>query len=783
MIFPPDFEQRLGFDQLRDRLRAACLGVPGKRRVDGIGFSTVPEVIHRELRRGLETVRLRERGEDFPIGPYTDPDPWQQVLALEGGYLETEDLASVSAAFQMVVAANEYLHRSPESHPELTALALPPATGKKIVARLRTAIDEEGKVKDSASPDLSRVRKRIREEERNARRVADQILRSALESGWAAEGSHPTIRDGRLVIPLLAEHKRRIKGYLVDQSSTGQTVYLEPADVLEANNDLRDLLLEERKEIVRILRELTSFLQSEIHELNAGFNLLAELDLQRAKASLARELSATLPAFEGKPALRWKTARHPLLFLSLRGKRPLIPLDIELNETDRFLLVSGPNAGGKSVCLKTVGLIQYMAQCGLLVPMDPDSVLGVFAAIFLDIGDQQSIESDLSTYSSHLRNMATFIREGTDRSLALMDELGSGTDPNFGGGIAQAILGQLLIKGMWGMATTHYYNLKVFASHMPGIRNASMQFDAEKLAPLFRLEMGQPGSSFALEIAGKTGLPNATLRDAERIIGSELIGLESLMKQVAEEKVRLDERQQEISAKEVDVEKARRQYEALNEKLESQRREIVNRAKSEAAALLQETNREIEKTIRHIRENKAEKQETRKVREGLRELGQKVKPVPGQPVAPQGPLKEGDSVRLIGGEVSGTLISLIGKTATVQFGSVRSTVKIDRLVRSDQANVIPATTRGTGYAVHTARFSPQLDVRGMRVEELLPVLTRFMDDAVQFGMAEVTILHGKGEGVLRTVVRDFLKKVRHVASFRDEHADRGGAGITVATLK
>lgn len=783
MIFPPDFEQRLGFDQLRERLRTACLGAPGKRRVDGIGFSTVPEVIHRELLRGLETVRLRERGEDFPIGPYADPDPWQQVLALEGGYLETEDLASVSAAFQMVVAANDYLHRSPEMHPELTALALPPATGKKIVARLRMAIDEEGKIKDSASPDLSRVRKRIREAERNARRVADHILQSALENGWAAEGSHPTIRDGRLVIPLLAEHKRRIKGYLVDQSSTGQTVYLEPADVLEANNDLRDLLLEERKEIVRILRELTSFLQSQIDELNGGFSLLAELDLQRAKASLARELSATLPAFDGKPALRWKTARHPLLFLTLRNKRPLIPLDIELSEADRFLLVSGPNAGGKSVCLKTVGLIQYMAQCGLLVPMDPDSVLGVFEAVFLDIGDQQSIESDLSTYSSHLRNMATFIREGTDRSLTLMDELGSGTDPNFGGGIAQAILEQLLHKGMWGMATTHYYNLKVFASHTPGIRNASMQFDAEKLAPLFRLEMGQPGSSFALEIAGKTGLPKETLHAAKRIIGSELIGLESLIKQVAEEKVRLDERQHQVSAKEAEVEKVRKQYEGLNEKLESQRREIVNRAKSEAAALLQETNREIEKTIRHIRENKAEKQETRKVREGLRELGQKVKPVPGQPVVSQGPLKEGDSVRLIGGEVSGTLISLKGKTATVQFGSVRSTVKIDRLVRSDQASVMPATRRDTGYAVHAARFSPQLDVRGMRVEELLPVLTRFIDDAVQFGLAEVTVLHGKGEGVLRTVVRDYLKKVRQVASFRDEHADRGGSGITVVTLK
>jgi DNA mismatch repair protein MutS2 len=784
MIFPSDFEQRLGFDQVRERLRSACLGTPGQRRVDAIRFNAVPGEVHRALSLGMESVRLRERGEDFPIGPYADPESWQDVLGTQGGYLETEDLAAVAAACGMVAAANEFLLKARDTSPVLASLALPPESGKKIVKRLRTAIDEEGKMKDSASPDLSRVRKRIQEQERSARRVADQILRQALENGWAAEGSHPTIRDGRLVIPLLAENKRRIKGYVVDQSATGQTVYVEPADVLEANNDLRDLLLEERKEIIRILVSLTAFLQSQREELDAGFNLLAELDLQRAKASLALDLSATLPVFHATPALRWKSARHPLLYLALRNKRPLVPLDIELTDSHRFLLVSGPNAGGKSVCLKTVGLIQYMAQCGLLVPMDADSSLGIFDSIFLDIGDQQSIESDLSTYSSHLKNMASFIRSGEERSLALMDELGSGTDPNFGGGIAQAILGHVVRKGMWGLATTHYYNLKVFASHTPGIRNASMQFDTAKLAPLFRLEIGQPGSSFALEIAGKTGLSPETLKEAERIIGSELIGLETLMKQVAEEKVKLDRRQQDISAKEKDVESARARYESLNEKLETQRREILNRAKTEASTLLQETNREIEKTIRHIRENKAERQETRKVREGLRDLQQKVKPQAGRTEVP-GPLKEGDAVRLIGGEVSGTLLSMKGKTAIVQFGSIRSTVKMDRLVRSDLAETrVSAKTTGTvRYASDATRVSPQLDVRGMRVEELLPVLTRFMDDAVQFGLGEVTILHGKGEGVLRTVVRDYLKTLKQVAAFRDEHADRGGAGITVATLK
>jgi len=784
MIFPSDVEQRLGFDQIRDRLLSSCLGEPGRQNVRNIRFLTDPEAIRSLLQLNHETKGLLEQGEEFPIAPYADPSPWLDILSAEGSYLEVEDLAEVTKAFQMIVALNAFLGKDPETHPALSLLALPAHTGKKIVSTLRSAIDDEGKIRDSASPELARVRKRLREEELKARRVADHIMRQALDKGWSPEGSNPTVRDGRLVIPVLAEHKRKIKGYLVDQSSTGQTVFLEPADVLEANNDLRDLVLEERKEIVRILRELTAFLHLNLDELLAGYELLASVDLLRAKARLSLDLSAVMPTITSKPALRWTKARHPLLFISLRNKRPLVPLNISLTDENRFLLVSGPNAGGKSVCLKTVGLIQYMVQCGLLVPMHEDSEVGVFSSIFLDIGDQQSIESDLSTYSSHLSNMANFIRASDASSLVLMDELGSGTDPNFGGGIAQAVLEQLLKNSAWGLATTHYYNLKVFASHTPGIRNASMQFDTDKLAPLFQLEIGQPGSSFALEIASKTGFSQETLQAAVRIIGAELIGLETLMKQVAEEKVRLADREKEVTAREQEVLTSRRQYEELMGKLEAQKKEIINRAKTEAASLLQEANREIEKAIRHIRENKAEKQETRKVREGLKDLHKKVKPV--QPtVQPKlaVPLKEGDKVRMSGGEVTGTILSLKGKVAMVQFGDLRSSVKTDRLVRSDLADLQPVQRIMVGLSRATSTFSPQLDVRGMRVEELIPVLTRFMDDATQFGMTEVSILHGKGEGVLRKVARDYLKGLKQVVGFRDEHADRGGAGITLVTLR
>lgn len=784
MIFPSDFERRLGFDQLRGRLADNCLGEPGRRKVLEMQFRTDPDAIRELLALCQEVVSLYGRGEELPIGPYADPEPWRQRLEVEGAYLEEDELAALRAAFMMISNANAYLIKTAEVNPALSRMGLPAAAGKNIVARLRSAIDDEGKVKDQASLALSRIRKRIREEEVKARRVAEHVMRSALENGWCPHGSNPTIREGRLVIPLLAEHKRKIKGYLVDQSATGQTVYLEPADVMEANNDLRDLHLEERNEIVRILREVTAFLRENLSEIRAGYELLAGLDFLRTKARLARDLNATLPSLSKRPTLAWIEARHPLLFLSFGNKRTLVPLTISLTDQDRFLLVSGPNAGGKSVCLKTVGLIQYMAQCGLLVPMKPDSEVGVFGSIFLDIGDQQSIESDLSTYSSHLKNMAVFLHDGDGRSLILLDELGSGTDPNFGGGIAQAILDQLLKKGAWGLATTHYYNLKVFAGHTRGIRNASMQFDTDRLVPLFRLEIGQPGSSFALEIAGKTGFPQATLEAAQRIIGKELIGLETLMKQVAEEKTRLADREQAIAAKEKEAAEDRMRYEKLNEQLEGQKKEIINRAKSEAAMLLKETNREIEKTIRHIRENKAERQETRKVREGLKELQQKVKPAQGKAVKGDRPLKEGDKVRMIGGEVTGTILTLEGTKATVQFGDLRSTVNVGRLFRSDQPETRPAAgSQRVLVARRDSSFSPQLDVRGMRVEELIPALTRYMDNAIQYGMTEVTILHGKGEGILRKVVRDYLKTLKAVESFRDEHADRGGAGITVVEMK
>lgn len=788
MIWPADLEQKLGFDQVRTMLGNYCLCDLGLKNVDAIKFIANLEDINTLLQRTIELQAILQKGDDFPFSNYFDPAELIPLIGLEGSFLEEEAFHQIILSLQSIFSARTFLDKGKEEYPFLFDMSrevkLPPG----LLRDIQSKFDDTGKIRDNATPELARIRKRLNEERSRIRRLIDQVFRQASSEGWAPEGVSPTIRDGRMVIPLLAEHKRKIRGVTVDQSSTGQTIYLEPTEILEANNELRGLELEDRKEVIRILRDLTTLIRRHLSDFEAAYQFLGLLDLNRAKAKLSIDLESKLPHTEQGAALKWVNARHPLLYLNLRKvKRNIIPLNISLDRKDSFLLVSGPNAGGKSVCLKTTGLIQYMFQCGLPVPLEEQSVMGVFENIFIDIGDQQSIENDLSTYSSHLKNMNYFVTNANDRSLVLLDELGSGTDPNFGGGIAQAVLARLVDMHVWGVATTHYYNLKVFAGNTPGIVNAAMLFNTQKLEPLFVLEIGKPGSSFALEIARKTGLPHQIIHDAEEIIGKDLAGLESLMKTVAEDKVQNTKRSAELSKKETELAEQMEYYEKVTTELESRKKEIIERAKSEASGLLKETNREIEKTIRHIRENKAERKETRKVREGLKDLEEKVKTEPKvKEQLKDDTLKEGDKVRIRGQEVTGTLIQTKGANAVVQFGDLRSHVKLNQLVRSDRADpVIVTKARAMGLDIYKkqALFESTLDVRGKRVEELIPALTQFLDDAILLGQAEVRILHGKGEGVLRKVVREQLRKTKGVASYADEHVDRGGDGITVVVLK
>ena len=759
----------------------------GLREVEKIKFSRDFREIKTRLLLTSEFKQILEKGEAFPSHHFFDAEEWLQTAAIEDSFLEVEELLKIALSLATVFECKAFLDKTADVYPELHQLGLPVKLSKQVPSSLLSKIDEAGKVKDHASPELARLRKQLREEQLRVRRITDQLFREAASQGWVPDGVSATIRDGRAVIPVLAEHKRKLRGFIMDESSTGQTVYIEPAEVLEVNNEIRDLQHAERREVVKILKELTGLLRENLEGLYQAYHFLAQVELTRAKAKLAIDIHADLPQLKEGPDLNWLHARHPLLYLSLKGKREVIPLTIDLTATNRMLLVSGPNAGGKSVCLKTVGLIQYMAQCGLLVPLHDRSSVGIFSTIFLDIGDQQSIENDLSTYSSHLRNMAYFIAHASESTLILLDELGSGTDPNFGGGIAQAVLATLLEKKAWGVATTHYYNLKLYAENRPGIRNGAMLFDIRKLEPLFQLEIGRPGSSFALEIARKTGLPSETIESAEAIIGKELTGLDRLMKSVVEEKQSLARKEAEVKERENLLTRELAKYKKLSSELEARKKEIINSAKTEASFLLKETNREIEKTIRHIQENKAEKQETRKARQSLKALTEKVLPTEAQSFVLNELFNVGDKVRIIGQEVTGTVISVNGRKAVVQFGDLRSTLKMEELVRSDQAGarLSPPKARTFGLDMYKkqSQFVSTLDIRGKRVDEVLPLLDRFLDDAILLGQGELKILHGKGEGVLRKVVRERLKSIKQVASLRDEHVERGGDGITVVVLK
>lgn len=787
MIYPEFFEQKLGFDQIRVKLKGYCHSPAGEEWVDCMQFSKDYDFIKTLLKQNLEFRQILEKGDSFPSRYFFDPTEWIRKIAVEGNWLEAEEFLNLAYSLETIVASKAFLIKTAEIYPELFRMSEPVTVTNALAQSIHARIDDKMMVRDSASSELGRIRKKLREEQARLRKLADQIFRSAVGESWVPEGALPTIRDGRVVIPIQAEHKRKLKGFILDESATGQTVFMEPAEMLDANNEIRDLEHAEKREVIRILRELTDDFRAHLPALKVAYRFLAQLDFVRAKARFALEINSDLPIIENMPEMVWYNARHPLLYLSLKGKREVVPLTIELNQQSRMLLVSGPNAGGKSVCLKTVGLLQYMVQCGMLIPVSDRSRVGIFHDIFLDIGDQQSLENDLSTYSSHLKNMNVFIQSATDKSLALMDELGSGTDPDFGGAIAQAILDTLLKKRVWGVATTHYYNLKLFAGQHPGITNAAMRFDDQNLEPLYLLDIGKPGSSFALEIARKTGLPLQTIEEAEKLVGKDLAGFETLVRSLERERQELSEKIKKLEKQDAELKNSLAKYQSLYADLENRKKEIITKAKEDASSLLKETNRQIEKTIRHIKENKAEKKETNKVRRNLETLTHKVGEVAVVEKRKSDVLKEGERVRIIGQEGSGIILAIQDKNAVVQFGLMKSVIKLDKIekitVPIEKEIVSRLRSAGINVLEKRANFSSTLDIRGKRVDEVMGILDQFMDTAILLSQGELKILHGKGEGVLRKVVRDHLKKFKEVASMKDEHIEQGGDGITVVVLK
>lgn len=837
MIYPQNFEQKIGFDQIRQLLKEKCLSTLGTERVEAMDFTDSIEDICEQLDRCQEFIRIIQEEDDFPDQYFYDLRPSLKRIRVEGMYMNEQELFDLRRSIETINGIVRFLQRSSDEsgedeesitpYPALKKLAGDVMVYPQLLGKIDSILDKYGKIKDNASAELLRIRHELAHTTNSISRSLNSILRNAQSEGVVEKDVAPTLRDGRLVIPVAPGLKRKIRGIVHDESATGKTVYIEPAEVVEANNRIRELEGEERREIIRILTDFSNNLRPMIPDILQSYEFLAEIDFIRAKAHFAIQTKAVKPVLEKKQLLDWTTAIHPLLQLSLakHGKK-VVPLDIELNRKQRILLISGPNAGGKSVCLKTVGLLQYMLQCGMLISVHERSHAGIFSSIFIDIGDEQSIENDLSTYSSHLLNMKNMLRHCNERSLLLIDEFGSGTEPQIGGAMAEAILKRFNARRAYGVITTHYQNLKHFAEDNEGIVNGAMLYDRHQMQALFQLQIGNPGSSFAVEIARKIGLPEEVIADASEIVGSEYIQSDKYLQDIVRDKRYWENKRQNIRQQEKKIEETISRYESELEELNRNRKSILRTAKEQAEQLLQESNAKIENTIRTIKENQAEKERTRQARqelaafrENLAELEKaereavitrkmeklrekqnrkkekknktaeaKVAPVVEKPKAPS--IAVGSYVRLKGQTSVGQVTEINGKNAIVIFGMLKSTVKTDRLElanapKDTAPKAVTFVSKQTQDEVYEKKlhFKQDIDVRGMRGDEALQAVTYFVDDAILLGMSRVRILHGTGNGILRTLIRDYLSGVPGIAHFHDEHVQFGGAGITVVEIE
>ncbi|MDW8296819.1 MAG: endonuclease MutS2 [Raineya sp.] len=797
MLYPKNIEEKLGFNKIRELIAKNCLSAWGLQYLDKMRFSDDYEHIRKLTAQTQEMKEILLFDEPFPTQNFLNVQEALQKIQIQGAFLTETEFFDLKSSLSAIRACALYLQARKERYPQLADLLKLVEIDKKIFQRLERVIDDRGKVRDTASSLLQEIRRKIISEEHNLQKTTEKILRQAKQAGWANEDASLTIRGGRVVIPIAAEHKRKLKGFVHDESATGQTVFIEPAEILDLNNALKELQAQERREITRILAELTDFVRPFLPALQKAYQFLGLIDFIQAKAKFAVQINASAPAFEKKTKILWKNAIHPLLWLlHSKENKPTVPLNIELSENQRIIVISGPNAGGKSVALKTVGLLQYMWQCGLLVPMAEGSVMGLFQDIFIDIGDEQSLENDLSTYSSHLTAMRQFVNLASAKTLFLIDEFGTGTEPRLGGAIAEAILEDLYEKKAFGVINTHYGNLKTFAQNKKGITNASMRFDTKNLEPLYELEIGQAGSSFAFEIAKKIGLPKKILAKAQEKLSSAEINYDKLLKELEQERKTLRDKLQEVLQKEQEYQVLLKKYQEQTTFLEKERKKLLNEAKAEAKRLLQEANQKIEQTIRQIREQKAEKEITRELRKELETFKQNLVEEAVEESSEntefevlEGEIVVGDWVRIKGQNTIGEVLQIQGKDVELAIGELRSVVKLNRLEKISKKEVkneqrkFASKNLGINLTEKLANFSSQIDVRGKSTEIALQEVDKLLDDALLAGFNEVRILHGKGDGILRKMIREHLKKYDFVASFSSEHADRGGDGYTIVKIK
>ncbi|MGV3587428.1 MAG: endonuclease MutS2 [Adhaeribacter sp.] len=795
MIYPQNFENKIGFNQIRESLISLCLSPLGQYFVNRMQFLTRFDLVQKLLHQTHEFRGLMTSGADFPTQHYFDVTEHLNRAAIEGSFLEVRAFFEIKMSLRTIRQALTFFSQAEETlYPNLRALGEAIQVDRHLLSAMDKVVDDNGAVRDNASPELARLKADLIHQQALLRKQIQAVLRHAKASGWTNSDAEPTVRGGRIVIPVLAEYKRRLKGLIHDESTSGQTVYIEPDTVFELNNDIKDLENAYHRELIRILTALTNQLRPAVTDLRKAYQYLGLLDFIRAKAIYASRIEATLPSLHKTPAVKWQDALHPLLYLNFKTQdREVVPLSLALDKEQRILLISGPNAGGKSVTLKTVGLLQYMLQCGLLIPVAEGSEAGMFEDIFIDIGDEQSLENDLSTYSSHLQNMKQFVVLAGKRSLVLIDEFGTGTEPQLGGAIAEAVLEKLNQQGVFGVITTHYTNLKNFAQRTPGIVNGAMRYDHKELKPLYQLVIGKPGSSFAIEIARKIGLPQEIVNKASNLAGRDKIRYDRLLEELEAEKTEVEKRNRELASQEKKMRQSAKEYSDMKQLLEESKADIISEAKQKAKLLLRDTNQQIEATIQQIRQSQADKEQTKQARQALETFTQEKIKVEHRPAkklsTAKGALVPGDLVSLVGQDSVGQIVSLKGKTAEVLFGNIKTIVKTENLERVEgqlpkvKKEAPEASRQGMNLTKRMADFSPTLDVRGQRAEDALTQLMAFVDDAIMLGIPEIKIIHGRGNGILKQVLRDYLRSVKEVASISNEHVERGGDGVSLVVLK
>lgn len=821
MIYPENFEIKIGFDRLRRLLAEKCLSPMGMDLAENIRFSNDHPYIEQELAATFEFQQILTFEESFPAEHYYRISDTLNKIRIIGTFPEVQEVFDLKRTLETIKSILSFF-KSKEGvkYPVLQSRCGSVKTYPYVLDAIDRIIDKKGVIKDNASSRLKEIRSEISSKTVQAARKLNSVLKQAQAEGIIEKDATLSVRNGRGVIPVNVYDKRKIRGLIHDQSASGKTVYIEPEEIVEINNDLVELEYEEKREIVRILTSLADDIRPYIDDLIMANDFLGEIDFIRSKALLGNRLGSVRPSLVGKPSLSWRRAIHPLLainFEKLPGRK-VVPLDIALDETNRILLISGPNAGGKSVCLKTVGLLQYMIQCGLTVPVAEGSESGIFENILIDIGDEQSIENDLSTYSSHLMNMKYFVKNGNDKTLVLIDEFGTGTEPMIGGAIAESILGELNRRKVFGVITTHYTNLKYYASTTDGIINGAMAFDNHIMQPLFQLTIGKPGSSFAFEIAKKIGLPDEILNNAATKAGVRNVDYDRHLKDIARDKRYWENKRQNIRQHEKRLEDLIEEYEKEISGAKSLRKEIISKAKNEVESMLNESNRVIENTIRQIRESQAERERTLEARkkleafradinenkqpveteseakmQSLTEKAKKItskKPVPKvKPEPEDNTIKQGDAVRMKDTQAAGEVIEIKDKMVHIEAGTMRFLVPVDRVEKISGSELRKSirssqNIRENDMSVvqRSQSFSPEIDIRGKRGDEAIEEVRDLIDNAIIVQHRHLRILHGKGNGILRQLVRQYLETVDVVKTFRDEHVEFGGSGITVVEM-